>query len=150
MLCDFYSFFFFFFCHPAPCGRIFVLFYFRRLHFSFSFDAYAALCPFRVVRAAAPFIVFVPRCPPCPPPPLASSSPVKRPRPRYLSRFSTHVNARSLIFLGSLFLAFALPSRVSARATRYVTFSVFLFGMYARHPIRDPFYLVSILSFSAA
>lgn len=46
--------------------RIPVLFYFRRLHFSFSFDAYAALCPFRVVRAVAvaSFIVFVPRCPP--------------------------------------------------------------------------------------
>lgn len=31
-----------------------------------------------------------------------------------------------------------------------MTFSVFLFGMYARYPIRDPFYLVSILSFSGA
>lgn len=29
--------------------------------------------------------------------------------PRYLSRFSTHVNACSLIFLGSLFLAFVPP-----------------------------------------
>lgn len=36
-----------------------------------------------------------------------------RPRLRYLSRFSTHVNARSLIFLGSLFLAFVPPSRAS-------------------------------------
>jgi len=35
-------------------------------------------------------------------------------------------------------------------AIRYVTFPVFLFGMYARHPIRDPFYLISILSFSGA
>lgn len=32
-----------------------------------------------------------------------------RPPPRYLSRFSTHVNACSLIFLGSLFLAFVPP-----------------------------------------
>lgn len=59
---------FFFSCHSSSVrapGRIFVLFYFRRLHFSFSFDAYVALCPFRVVRAVASFIVFVPRCPPC-------------------------------------------------------------------------------------
>lgn len=46
-----------------------------------------------------------------------------RPRLRYLSRFSTHVNARSLIFLGSLFLAFVPPSRASA----------------PRYPLRDIF-----------
>lgn len=75
-----------------------------------------------------------------------------RPPPRYLSRFSTHVNACSLIFLGSLFLAFVspLPTPPPLPPARYVTFSVFLFGMYARYPIRDPFYLVSILSFSGA
>lgn len=48
-----------------------------------------------------------------------------RPQLRYLSRFSTHVNARSLIFLGSLFLAFVPPLRASARAIR--------------HPLRDIF-----------
>lgn len=54
----------FFFLPSQPrTARIFVLFYFRRFHFSFPFDAYAALCPFRVVRAVASFIVFVPRCP---------------------------------------------------------------------------------------
>lgn len=121
----------FFLAIPAPCGRIFVPFYFCRLHFSFSFDAYVALCPFRVVRTVASFIVFAPRCPPysC----VAAAA---------LSRFSTHVNARSLIFLSSLFLAFVPPS---ARAIRYVTFSVFLFGMYAQYPIRDPFYLDIVL-----
>lgn len=56
---------FFFLAIPVPCGRIFVLFYFRHLHFSFSFDAYAALCQFRAVRAVASFIVFVSRCPSC-------------------------------------------------------------------------------------
>lgn len=99
---------FFLSCHSSSVrapGRIFVLFYFRRLHFSFSFDAYVALCPFRVVRAVASFIVFVPRCPPCL---LCSAATAPIPL-----QVSTHVNARSLIFLGSLFLAFVPPSRAS-------------------------------------
>lgn len=57
--------------------------------------------------------------------PVSSLLLCQRPRLRYLSRFSTHVNARSLIFLGSLFLAFVPPSRASARAIR--------------HPLRDIF-----------
>lgn len=88
-----------FFRSPSPSAAessfsfIFVV---HPLHFSFSFDAYAALCP-RRSRATASFIVFIPRCPPY-------FSDVA-PRPSDTSpRFSTHVymyiNARSLIFLG--------------------------------------------------
>lgn len=118
-----FPFFFFFFISffvspphrlvlPAMRDGIFGLFYSRRpLHFSFSFDAYAVLCPFRVVRAVASFIVFVPRCPPY----CLVAAAANLPPLRYLSRFSTHVNARSLIFLGSLFLAFVLPLCARAR-----------------------------------
>lgn len=134
---------FFFLTIPAPC-RIFVLFYFRRLHFSSSFDAYVALCPFRAVRAVVSFIVFVPRCPHCFRS-VAAAAPIP------LQVF--HARKRAFSYFPPLFLAFVSPMRgraLARSATRYVTFSVFLFGMYARYPIRDPFYLVFILSFSTA
>lgn len=76
---------------------------------------------------------------------------VQRPGLRCFSRFSTHVNARSLIFLSSLSLVRPTNAReCSCDPSAVTTFSVFLFGMYVRYPIRDLSYLVSILSFSVA
>lgn len=118
-----------FFPYHASSGEVFVLFYFRRLHFSFSFDAYVALCPFRVVRAVVSFIVFVRRCPPCCC--VAAADPIP------LQVF--HARKRAFSYFSPLF-SHSSHRRARARsATRYVTFSVFLFGMYARYPIRDPF-----------
>lgn len=87
-----------------------------------------------------------------PPPPSRPPIPhqVFHARKRVLSYFSS----RALSFprvLVSLPPQRALARAISRAIRRYyVTFSAFLFGMYARYPIRDPFHLVSILSFSAA
>lgn len=144
---------------PSPLsqpGGIFVLFYFLRpspVHFSFSFDAYAAPCPFRaVVRAVASFIVFVPRCVFLP---YTATAALPSPRPISLQVFRARKRALSYFARLSFFLAFVPPAgeaaaSASARAIRYVTFSAFLFGMYVRYPIRDPRYPVSILSSSVA
>lgn len=66
-----------------------------------------------------------------------------------------HARKRALSYFSRLpFSRVRHRAQASISAIRrhplYVTFSVFLFGMYARYPIRDPFYLVSILSFSSA
>lgn len=113
---DFFS---FFLILPVPCGGIFVFFYFS---FSsvvlFIFPSRSTLISLFVHSTS-----FAPPLPllylfPCVSPALA-----QRPGPRCFSRLSTHVNARSLIFLSSLFLVRPTDARGRPRRCDIFRFS---------------------------
>lgn len=116
-----------------PRGRIFVLALGSSLFFLPAFNAYVALCPFRVVGVASFYCIYSPvsfslrtRC--------SRRRRRRRRGLRYLTRFSTHVNALSLIFPRALSLPRVLVVAAAACAR-------------ARSPARFPPLLRDIFRF---
>lgn len=109
------------------------IFVVRPLYFSFSFDAYAILCSLPLLYLFLSVLLFS-RCSNC----------------RYSIPFPDfsriHIYIINALLFSSAPFSRVRPVILRAIRTRYATFPIFLFDMYARYLIRDPFYFVSISS----